>query len=142
MSDRHVSIRYMIKTKFKKYKFVHEFDIWHLCKSFIKKYNKLLKTCPILVEWKESLKNHLWWAAETCESNADLLVEKFQSLLRHVIDEHEWMSDGKHINCCAHDELDIEDRDDTLWLVKDSTEHKKLTKIITDSRFTNDIYGK
>ena len=47
----------------------HQFDVWHLAKNISKKLREKAKkkTCSELMEWINSVTNHLWWSAATCD---------------------------------------------------------------------------
>ena len=69
--------------------------------------------------------NHVWWAAESCQGDADFLEEKYLSLLKQVSNVHRW-EDGYKMTDCEH--ADLPQDDQTLWLVKDSNEYNVLEK--------------
>lgn len=72
-TDRHKGIRKYIRTQHPK--IMHEFDIWHLSKSLMKRFRPLEKKYLDAFLWKSSINNHLWWSAQTCEGNGKLLVD-------------------------------------------------------------------
>lgn len=41
--------------------------------------------CEGLGERIPSIRNHLWWSAQTCEGDAEVLKEKWVSAVHHVI---------------------------------------------------------
>ena len=88
--------------------------------------------------WNKSIANHVWWAAETCEKDADLLEEKYFSLLNHIVDVHEW-DDGSKLSSCSHENLSEKERNDKLWLEKESESYQILKKLITDPKLVRDI---
>ena len=70
----------------KEYLFIDDqYDVWHMAKSVIK-INKKAKTkhCGQLYPWIQSVSNHLWWATQTCNSDAQLLIEKWKSIVHHI----------------------------------------------------------
>lgn len=72
-TDRHTGINAMCR---KDYPHIdHQFDIWHVIKSISKKVTKAGKNkeCNDLIPWTKSICNHMWWACQTCEGNAQLL---------------------------------------------------------------------
>jgi len=73
-TDRHKKIRYDIRTKFSEIQ--HEFDIWHLSKSLMKRMKVLDKKYPDAYLWKASINNHLWWLSKTCKEDGLLLTQK------------------------------------------------------------------
>ena len=72
-TDRHVGIRADIKRQYPEVE--HQFDVWHLSKSITKKLNEKAKKndCGELSPWIKSISNHLWWCAETCEGDKEML---------------------------------------------------------------------
>lgn len=121
-----------------KYNIEHEFDVWHISKSFIKKIKSIARASGLLPEWKISLSNHLWYSAMSCEEDGDLLLEKFTSCLNHVINVHEW-DDGVLFHGCDHDEMPEEEEKETKWLHVSSQEYKDLRRIVSDKTFLKDL---
>lgn len=37
-----------------------------------------------LCAWMSSIRNHLWWAAQTCGGDAEVMQERIRSILYHV----------------------------------------------------------
>ncbi|KAL4101098.1 hypothetical protein QTP88_021118 [Uroleucon formosanum] len=58
LTDRHRGIRYFLRTKYPQIE--HEFDVWHLSKSLLKRLKGLDKKYPDAYLWKTSINNHLW----------------------------------------------------------------------------------
>ena len=56
----------------------HQYDVWHTAKSVVKQLTQegTLKHCERLLPWIQSISNHLWWAAQTCNGDVQLLTEK------------------------------------------------------------------
>lgn len=92
LTDRHKGIRFYIRTQHPEIQ--HEFDVWHLSKSLMKKMKTLGKKHENAYLWKSSINNHLWWASQNCKGDGQLLFEKFTSLLHHIKNEHEWEENG------------------------------------------------
>ncbi len=66
--------------------------------------------CEDLALWRQSVTNHLYWAAaSTAAGNGDTIVAKWESILFHMMDQH-----NDHPNPlfpeCAHGELQPENR--------------------------------
>lgn len=61
----------------------HEYDPWYVAKGVSKKRSIAAKRkeCVGLGEWIPSIVNHLWWSAQTCEANAEVLKEKWVSVI-------------------------------------------------------------
>ena len=70
----------------------HQFDPWHVAKSVSKKLSAASKKsgCSDLAQWIPSIVNHLWWCAESCEKDPEVLWEKWLSVIHHVTNRHEW----------------------------------------------------
>ena len=72
-TDRHISVNKEMKTNRKH--IIHQYDIWHFAKNIRKKLleKAKLKKHQDLQPWVQSISNHLWWCAATCNGNAKLL---------------------------------------------------------------------
>lgn len=136
LTDRHKGIRYDIRTKFPEIQ--HEFDIWHLSKSLMKRMKILDKKYPDAYLWKTSINNHLWWSSKTCKEDGSLLTQKFTSVLQHISNIHEWEVDGI-IKKCEHDTLSEEYTNNTLWIRPDSESYNALKKIVLAKDFPKDL---
>ena len=56
-----------------------------------------------LAPWIQSISNHLWWSASTCEGNAQLLEENWLSMLKHITNKHTWRrTRGQLFHRCSH----------------------------------------
>lgn len=118
----------------------HQFDLWHFCKSIIK---KIVKACgkkkqntPLLC-WLQSIKNHFWWCAESCRGNVVLFREKWESILCHTTNVHEW-NDKTLFHACEHPPLDENGRN-KQWLIVGSAAHDCLTRIVKDKKLQGDL---
>lgn len=136
LTDRHTGVRKLMKDMFPK--IIHEFDIWHLCKSLVKKLSTILKSMPMLHEWKQSVINHIWYCCETCKCDENLLIEKYKSLLNHICNKHEW-NDGTQLSGCSHQPLPAGELRFKKWLTKESDEYKALRKAMLNTRFIKDL---
>lgn len=123
-TDRHRSVGALMKKKFPH--IVHQFDVWHVSKSITKKLTAAgkAKHCEKLLPWVQSISNHLWWCARTCNKNEELLYSKWTSVIHHVCNVHEW-EDGK----CSHDTLNEDERRAILWIKPNSPSHNALRKV-------------
>lgn len=135
-TDRHRGIGLLMRTTFPEVH--HEFDVWHLAKSLQKKIRALEKKTPQLAQWKAAISHHLWWSSMTCQNNADSLVERFTSLLNHVVNVHSW-SGGTIHHECAHPPLSADDIRVKKWFNPRSEAFAKLKRIIEDKTFLKDI---
>ena len=59
-TDRHTSVTSTMEKDYSHIK--HQYDVWHLSKSIVKKLNKKakLKSNKDLAQWIQSISNHLW----------------------------------------------------------------------------------
>ena len=91
-TDRHVSIS---SSMAKDHPHInHQYDVWHLSKWVVKKLTNKAKqkSCEDLAPWIQSISNHLWWSAATCNGSVQILREKWKSVLDHVSMEHPFPS--------------------------------------------------
>ena len=103
-TDHHTGIAALCRTTYPEID--HQFDIWHVCKSLMKKLTKAgkQKECEDLLPWVKSICNHLWWSCETSGGDKALLKDKWLSVLHHTANLHSW--GGSHLfNECAHPPL-------------------------------------
>ena len=89
-TDHHPSVVKLICEKYSNRE--HVFDVCHISKSLQKKLHHIstTKVNSSLQLWSKSIINHVWWAAESCEGDANFLEEKYLSLLKHVSNIHWW----------------------------------------------------
>ena len=78
-TDRHVSISGFMNKE--RHRINHQYDVWHLSKRVVKNLTSKVqqKGCEELMPWIQSIFNHLWWCAATCDGNVLLLREKWKS---------------------------------------------------------------
>jgi len=65
----------------------------------------LEKKYPDVYLWKSSINNHLWWSAQTCEENTDLLVENFFLFYIILLIIHQWTDENGITKQCEHEKL-------------------------------------
>ena len=72
-TERHVSISSFMNKE--RPQINHQYDVWHLSKWVVKKLTSKAqqKGCEELMPWIQSISNHLWWCAATCDGNVVLL---------------------------------------------------------------------
>ena len=120
----------------------HRYDVWHMTKGIVKQLTQKgkLKHCEWLLPWIQSISNHLWWAAQTCNGDAQLLTEKWTSILYHICNVHEW-DNGKDsvFNKCVHPTLPIEEQRSKKWLRSGSLVHTTLKNIVCNKTLLRDI---
>ncbi|XP_018103333.1 uncharacterized protein LOC100158321 isoform X2 [Xenopus laevis] len=137
-TDRHSSVRKVLSKTYSTVE--HQFDICHLCKSLSKKLKAVSKQrkCKDLVRWITPIQNHLWWCAQTCMQNADLLIEKWQSVMFHVADVHNFPRFKKYKRC-MHGTISQEQRNETKWIKPSHPAHSALQKIVNDKGLLADL---
>lgn len=137
-TDRHTSITSTMEKEYSHIK--HQYDVWHLAKSVVKKLNKKAKTkqCEELSKWIQSVSNHLWWCAATCNGNAVILKEKWVSILHHVRNKHSW-NNTTHFKKCAHPRLRRRDARQKCWLKPGSAAFVALEEVILNPRLLKDL---
>ncbi|KAJ8048791.1 THAP domain-containing protein 1 [Holothuria leucospilota] len=137
-TDRHVSIRKLLKDDYSDID--HQFDVWHLTKSIAKKLtNKARqKGCEELGPRIPAVKNHLWWSAQHCNGDWQMLLEMWQSIVHHVTNVHHWNS-GDLFCRCRYDPLSEEEQRVKKWLTPGSVAHKALSDIVFDKRLSKDL---
>ena len=64
----------------------------------------------MLLQWVQSIKNHVYWCAASSGGNATVIKEKWLSLFNHIFDIH--TGHGNEYKECPHDSIE---RD---WLKK------------------------
>ena len=104
-TDRHRGVDALMKSDYSHIS--HQYDVWHMAKGVVKQLTQKgkLKHCERLLPWIQSISNHLWWAAQTCNRDAQLLTEKWTSIVYHVSNVHEWNGgkDSKFNKCISKD---------------------------------------
>ena len=137
-TDRHTGIRKLMREEHSTID--HQFDVWHFTKSVGKKLTAKAKrkNCQDLMPWVKSITNHIWWSAQNCRGNPDILVEMFQSVTHHICNIHQWTS-ADLFHACTHQPLTQEQQITTKWLTPDSEAHRALQEILFDKRLVKDI---
>jgi len=137
-TDRHPAVKSLLSKNFPDIK--HQFDVWHVAKNITKKLAEKAKkkNATELVPWIRSVSNHLYWSAQSCGGDPQLLKEKWMSCIHHIVNRHEWP--GGLMTRCEHEPYDDSDSDDTIaWLTVDSEAHTALKKVVLDKRLLTDI---
>ncbi|XP_068113524.1 uncharacterized protein [Hyperolius riggenbachi] len=137
-SDRHADIQKVMREQYPHIN--HQFDVWHYAKNISQKIRKFSqnRTCSTLTPWISELNNHFWWAIKNCENDPEKLRKNWQSLLHHVVNEHEWVEDGE-IRKCAHQELSENQVDESMWLDRETPAYERLTAIVNNKQLLNDL---
>ncbi|XP_057311946.1 uncharacterized protein LOC130649632 [Hydractinia symbiolongicarpus] len=139
-TDKHTQIRKLMRVNPEFNTIKHQFDPWHVAKNINKKINKIAKkkSHESLLEWVPSIVNHFWWSVTTANGDADLIYEKFQSIIYHTINKHEWPG-CKKFKRCEHEPLTKEEQKSKNWLLEGSPAHQYLVSMVRDKSFKNDL---
>ena len=137
-TDRHPQIKMEMRVNHGEIS--HAFDPWHVAKSVNKKLSAASKKsgCSELAAWIPSIVNHLWWCAESCGKDPDVLREKWLSVIHHVTNRHEWPG-NRHFHKCEHDPLPTEQQRKKKWLKPGSSAHTALVNIVKDKALVKDL---
>ena len=139
-TDRHRGVGALMKSDYPHIS--HQYDVWHMAKSVVKQLTQKgkLKHCERLLPWIQSISNHLWWAAQICNGDAQLLTEKWTSIVYHVSNIHEW-NGGKDskFNKCVHPTLPSEEQRSKKWLRSGSLVHRTLKNVVYNKTLLWDI---
>ncbi|XP_064474013.1 uncharacterized protein LOC135388390 [Ornithodoros turicata] len=132
ITDRHTEIKAFMMTSHPDVQ--HRFDVWHVTKGIRKKIIAAShsKQHQVLQKWSPTIINHLYWCARTSDDDGELVLAKWQTILRHVIDIHE--HPGSLHERCAHG--DIGER---LWLHEGTETFKRLEKVIASPYLLKDV---
>ena len=71
--------------------------------------------------WIRSVVNHLYWSAQSCNGDGELLKEKWMSCVHHVAIVHAW--NGERVVQCEHS---IDEGNNIAWMEIDSPPHLAL----------------
>lgn len=137
-TDRHLQIKkYMREEHPQK---IHQIDPWHLSKSITKKITAASKkkNCGELIDWNQSVLNHFWWSVDSCGGDPESLVERFTSVIHHIVNRHEWPGCTFYKEC-EHGPLPQEVQRQKKWMKGGSPAHVALTKIVKDKRLLKDM---
>ncbi|XP_046863205.1 uncharacterized protein LOC124456947 [Xenia sp. Carnegie-2017] len=118
ITDRHCQVKKYMKTQQPGVK--HYFDVWHVAKVsiFFYKYQKKKvmaagkkSGCRLLLDWAQSISNHVYWCAASSGGDEKLLKAKWLSLLNHICNIHDGHSEL--FPKCEHGTLEPR-----LWIKK------------------------
>ncbi|CAN2388471.1 hypothetical protein PRIEUP_LOCUS16417 [Pristimantis euphronides] len=137
-TGRRVGIRKMIKEEFSS--IVHQVDAWRLAKTVGNKIARASrkKNCSQLSSWVSPVKSHLWWCARTCDEKPDVLVQKWNSLLHHVVNTHSWETENGYVHC-QHDHIPDAVSQRRKWLNKGGKAHKSLKTIVLNKKLQQNL---
>ncbi|XP_065302031.2 uncharacterized protein [Dermacentor albipictus] len=112
----------------------HSFDCWHVAKVLKKKLRAAakLKKFQELTLWIPAVINHLYWWALSSGAQPELILVKWCSLVRHVVDIH--VHDESLYPRCEHQPLPKK-----WWLEEGLLAHQKLKTIILNKALLKHI---
>ncbi|XP_068758424.1 uncharacterized protein [Montipora capricornis] len=137
-TDRHVSISSCMS---KDYPHIsHQFDVWHLSKWVVKKLTNKAKQkgCEELAPWIQSISNHLWWSAATCDGSVQMLWEKWKSVLDHVSKRHKWSGNSLFHQCC-HRRISSSRAKKICWIKQCTPAHLALEEVVLNNKLLKDL---
>ena len=137
-TDRHVSISSCMA---KDYPHInHQYDVWHLSKWVVKKLTNKAKQkgCEDLAPWIQSISNHLWWSAATCNGSVQILREKWKSVLDHVSNKHKWTG-NTHFHRCCHRRISSSEAKKVCWLKPGTQAHLALEEVVLNTKLLKDL---
>ena len=98
------------------------------------------KHCGQLFPWIQSISNHLWWAAQSCKGDAQLLVEKWTSIVHHISNVHEWDNGPNALfPKCVHPTLSPKEQCSKKWLKSGSATHNALREVVLQDTLLQNI---
>ncbi|KAG0435527.1 hypothetical protein HPB47_018430 [Ixodes persulcatus] len=112
----------------------HRFDVWHVAKGVKKKIIAVARTKQhsVLLLWLKTIIRHIYWCARTSNGDGQLVLAKWTSLMRHIINIHEH-PDPLH-PVCEHGSTP-----ERLWLVEGTETFNKLKAILMAPHLLRDI---
>ena len=80
----------------------------------------------------------VWWCAQSCNGHANVLHQKWVSILNHVVNKHRWRN-GKHFCKRVQGRLSRNRERKPKWLQPGSAPHKTLEEIVLHKKLLKDI---
>ena len=97
-----------------------------------------MKGCENLLPWICSVSNHMLWCSATCDGNAEVLKEKWKSVLFHVTNKHKW-NGYTHFHECCHPRLTSAQIRKKKWLKPDTPACIALKEVVLNKKILKDI---
>ncbi|XP_043996833.1 uncharacterized protein LOC122844979 isoform X3 [Gambusia affinis] len=131
ITDRHMQVCKWLRTE--KPDIRQRFDVWHVSKGIFKKLVAVAKKpgCASVGLWAQSISNHLCWTAATSGGDADMAVQKWTSVARHVCNIHE--GHGDVFPRCEHGQMNRQ------WVENGSRAQKEIQAVVLSSRLLADV---
>ncbi|XP_042147490.1 uncharacterized protein LOC8027075 [Ixodes scapularis] len=132
VTDRHSEGKASLKRNHPGIK--HRFDVWHVAKGVNKKIVAAARSKQhnVLLKWSKTIVRHLHWCASTSDGDGKLVLAKWTSLIRHIINVHRH-PDPLH-PACEHGNVP-----DRLWLEEGTETFRKLEAILMAPNLLRDI---
>ncbi|KAM8923966.1 uncharacterized protein RCH25_008712 [Pelodytes ibericus] len=118
----------------------HKYKFWHYAKILRKRLlaASKKKDCSGLSEWVPAVINHLWWSLKTSKGDAQMLRERWQSVLMHVTDQHVW-DNGRVYHACSHRKYSEHERKLRPWVLMGSPAYFALRELVLSPRLTREL---
>lgn len=68
-----------------------------------------------------------------------MLKCRWQSILHHVCNEHEWTEDDGQTNRCGHHPLTAQEQSKRQWMKRESSAFENLESLVNDKRLLKDL---
>ncbi|XP_063287038.1 uncharacterized protein LOC134572165 isoform X2 [Pelobates fuscus] len=137
-TDKNLGIKKIMREEYNNIK--HQFDIWQYCKSLQRKLSTITKQRHYrdLAPWNTAIVKHMRIACCTSKGNVELLRERWNSILHHIVNEHKWDT-GSLIKTCAHPEIPETEIRRRHWLDKNSLAYAELERFVKDHQLQKDL---
>ena len=118
----------------------HQQDVWHIARRITTKLTEKAKKkdCGDLFAWVKAVSNHLWWCADTCGGNKEMIREKWLSLIHHVANIHTWDSANIY-HQCSHPPIPRHEAKKKIWLKPGTPPHDALKSVVLDKNIVKAI---
>lgn len=127
VTDRHPSVKKYMRLE--KLDVNHLFDVWHVAKGVYKKLEQIgkkkTKGFAVIGRWAKSASNHIYWCAASSHGDAEMVQQKWQSILNHVANIHE--GHCPKFPTCEHDAVD-----DREWIKKDGKAYQAMETLCVE----------
>ena len=94
--------------------------------------------CDQLLPWIQSISNHLWWCAATCDGNVVLLREKWKSVLHLIVNKHKGTGNTL-FHQCHHRRIPSSEAKNICWRKPGSPAHLALEDVVLNTKLLKDL---
>ena len=88
--------------------------------------------------WIQSISNHLWWCAATCDGDVVLLREKWKSVLHHIVNKHKWTG-NTFFHQCGHRRIPSSEARNICWLKPGLPVHLASEEVVLNTKLLKDL---